>query len=317
MVSSVTRASTAPFLGVALLGMLLFASSAGAAEFFIQTSNVDHAWIVKRLGGDLIETYTPHKGFQEPELTWVDEVFPSWIIRAKRANGYVRYGLYADVWANTLIDASGNPRIKPGAAGYLDPTGDFEILEIPTGPVDRRMGDLHVFGNPHYLLDPANAVPVAKKTAEWLIHLMPKHKAEIEANLKSFLDELAAKMKQWDERAAPLRGKNLVSYHRTWSYLAKRWGIHVVGVIEPKPGIEPTVRDVEVLIAAMKANPAPVIIKVPVYSDKWPKYVADRVGYPVRIRTLGAHVGGAEGINTYFELFDYLIDNLLDLYGLK
>ena len=317
MVSSDTRASTAPFLGLALLGLLLFASSAGAAEFFIQTSNVDHAWIVKRLGGDLIETYTPHKGFQEPELTWVDEVFPSWIIRAKRANGYVRYGLYADVWADTLIDASGNPRIKPGAAGYLDPTGDFEILEIPTGPVDRRMGDLHVFGNPHYLLDPANAVPVAKKTAEWLIRLMPAHKAEIEANLDSFLGELAAKIKQWDERAAPLRGKNLVSYHRTWSYLAKRWGLRVVGVIEPKPGIEPTVRDVEVLIAAMKANPAPVIIKVPVYSDKWPKYVAERAGYPVKIRTLVAHVGGDERVKTYFDLFDYLIDNLLDLYGLQ
>jgi len=316
MVHFLSRLFAAPRLILALFPVLLAAPAAGA-ELFIQTSNVDHAWIAKRIAGDLIETYTPHKGFQEPELTWVDEVFPSWIIRAKRADGYIRYGLYADVWADTLIDASGNRRIKPGQQGSLDPTGGFEILEIPSGPVDRRQGDLHLFGNPHYLLDPANAAPVARKTARWLIALLPSHQAEIEANLQSFLDELDRRMKGWMERAAPLRGKNLAEYHKTWTYFAKRFGLNVVGVIEPKPGIEPTVRDVETLIAAMKANPTPVIIKAPVYSDKWPKYVAEHVGYPVQIRTLGAHVGGADGVNTYFDLFDYLIDNLLDLYGLK
>jgi ABC-type Zn uptake system ZnuABC Zn-binding protein ZnuA len=303
-------------LGALLLGGFLIARAA-AAELFIMTSNVDHAWIAKRIGGDLVETYTPHKGYQEPELTWVDEIFPSWIIRAKRADGYVRYGLYADVWADTLIDASGNPRIKVGGPGYLDPTGGFEILEIPAGPVDRRMGDLHVFGNPHYLLDPANAIPVARKTADWLATLIPDRKATLEANLREFLSELDLKLKAWEIKAAPLRGKNLATYHRTWSYFAKRFGLNVVGVIEPKPGIEPTPRDLETLIAAMKVNPTPVIIKAPVYSDKWPNYVAQRVGYPVKIRTLGAHVGGDKGVETYFDLFDYLIDNLLELYGLQ
>ena len=90
-----------------------------------------------------------------------------------------------------------------------------------------------------------------------------------------------------------------------------------MGVVEPKPGIEPSFQDLDTLINAMKANRTPVIIKAPVYSDKWPKYVAEHLDYPVKIRTLGAHVGAEDGIQTYFDLFDYLIDNLLDLYGLK
>jgi ABC-type Zn uptake system ZnuABC Zn-binding protein ZnuA len=158
---------------------------------------------------------------------------------------------------------------------------------------------------------------VARKIAGRLIALMPEHRAEIEANLQAFLDRLAAKMKEWEARMAPLRGKNIASYHRTWSYFAKRFGLNVVGVIEPKPGIEPSFQDLDTLINAMKANPAPVIIKAPVYSDKWPNYVAERAGYPVKVRTLGAHVGAEEKIKTYFDLFDYTIDNLLDLYGLK
>jgi len=290
---------------------------APAEELFIMTSNTDHAWMAQMLGGELVTTFTPHKGYQEPELTWVDQVFPSWIIRARRARLYVRYGLEADVWAETVIEASGNPRIKAGEPGQLDPTGGIEILEIPTGQVDRRMGDLHVFGNPHYLLDPANAVPVARNIAARLIQLMPEHRSEVQANLDAFLAELDRKMKEWEAKAAPLKGKNLASYHRTWSYFAKRYGIHVVGVIEPKPGIEPTPRDLETLVSAMKANPTPVIIKAPVYSEKWPEYVARQVGYPVQIRTLGAHIGAEENIHTYFDLIDYLIDNLLDLYGLK
>lgn len=301
----------------AALVLALAGRPAAAEKFFIMASNTDHAWMAQMLGGDLVTTYTPHKGYQEPELTWVDQVFPSWIIRARRADLYIRYGLEADVWADTVIEASGNPRIKAGELGQLDPTGGFRILEIPTGPVDRRQGDLHVFGNPHYLLDPANAVPVAKKIAGRMIQLLPEHRAEIEAHLQAFLDKLANKMQEWQAKMEPLRGKNIASYHRTWSYFAQRFGLNVVGVIEPKPGIEPSFQDLDTLITAMKTKHTPVIIEAPVYSDKWPKYVAEHLDYPVKIRTLGAHVGCTDDVKTYFDIFDYIIDNLRDLYGVK
>lgn len=297
------------------LGTALGARPAEAQELFVMTSNTDHAWLAQTIGGDLVETYTPHKGFQEPELTWVDEIFPSWIIRARRADLYIRYGLYADVWADTVIDSAGNPKIRRGEPGYLDPTGGFEVLEIPTGPVDRRMGDLHVYGNPHYLLDPHNAIPVSEKILDALVRLRPDRAEMFQRNHRRFLERLNAKLEEWARRAEPLRGKNLATYHRTWSYFATRYGIDVVGVIEPKPGIEPTPSDLEGLIRAMKTQRTPVLIKAPVYSDEWPDYVAEQLDYPLEIRTLGAHVGGDEGVDSYFDLFDYLIDNLLAAYA--
>ena len=59
-----------------------------------------------------------------------------------------------------------------------------------------------------------------------------------------------------------------------------------------------------------------VLIKAPVYSEKWPEFVVEQLDYEVTILTLGAHVGGDDGVETYFDLFDYLIDKLLEAYGL-
>ena len=309
------RAMGATAMACAVAALWGAGTPAMAADIFIMTSNTDHAYIAKHLGGELVEVYTPHKGYQEPELTWVDEILPSWVIKARRADLYIRYGLYADIWADTVIEASRNHDIFFGAPGYLDPAEGIAVLDVPSGPVDRRLGEVHLFGNPHFLLDPANAAHVARATAKRMTLLWPEHQGVFQGNLDDFLATLERKMKEWEQKAAPLRGKNIATYHRTWSYFTDRYGLNVVGVCEPKPNIEPTPADLRALIFAMKSTPTPVLIKTPVYSDKWPNYVREQLDYPVSIHTLGAHVGGDDGVETYFDLFDYLIDNLLRAYG--
>ena len=79
-------------------------------------SSTDFTSIAKEIGGDRIRVYAPLPGYQEPEL-YIEEVFPSWIIQASRADGYVRIGLFADVWADSLMIDARNPRIDPGAPG--------------------------------------------------------------------------------------------------------------------------------------------------------------------------------------------------------
>ena len=200
----------------------------------------------------------------EPEL-WVEEVFPSWAVKAAQADIYIRIGLFADVWADTLIIDARNPRINPGEPGYVDASQGIEVLEIPTGPIDRSRGEIHLQGNPHYLLDPLNAKIVADNILRALIAVSPQDIAFFQANAADFKRRIDEAMVRWQQLAVPLRGKKLAAYHKTWSYLLRRFDMDAVGCVEPKPGIEPSPQDVRHLADTMVRERVRLIIHEPVY----------------------------------------------------
>jgi zinc/manganese transport system substrate-binding protein len=57
--------------------------------------------------------------------------------------------------------------------GFLDASTAIVPLEVPTGEVDRSMGDIHPEGNPHYLADPLNGLKVAALIRDRLAVLDP------------------------------------------------------------------------------------------------------------------------------------------------
>jgi zinc/manganese transport system substrate-binding protein len=276
-------------------------------------SSTDLVAIAKEIGKERVEGYSPFPGYQEPEL-WVEEVFPSWIIKASRADVYVRIGLFADVWAEALITDARNPRIDLGSPGYVDASQGIQVLEVPTGPVDRAMGEIHIQGNPHYLLDPLNAKTVADNILRALVAISPQDAAFFEANATDFKRRIDAALLRWQRMAAPLRGMKLASYHKTWSYLLQRFGLEAVGYVEPKPGIEPSPQDISNLVNAMVREKARLIIHAPVYHPRLPQAVAQQVqrqlGDPVTVLKLPAHVQGVPEATDYFALFDYLLTAL-------
>ena len=146
-------------------------------------SSTDFTSIAKEIGGDRVRVYAPLPGYQEPEL-YIEEVFPSWIIQASRADGYVRIGLFADVWADSLMIDARNPLIYPGAPGHVDASQGIHVLEIPTGPVDRSRGEIHLQGNPHYLLDPLNGKIVADSILRALVAISPRDTDFFTANCR-------------------------------------------------------------------------------------------------------------------------------------
>ena len=294
-----------------ILGALPFAlpTEAAAKAIQIMASSTDLVAIAQEIGKDRIQAYSPFAGNQEPEL-WVEEVFPSWAMRAARADLYMRIGLFADVWAETLIVDSRNPRILPGERGFVDASEGIEVLEVPTGNVDRSMGEIHVQGNPHYLLDPLNAKVVADNVLRGLIRVSPDDADVFRRNAEDFKARIDRAMERWQEMARALRGKKVVAYHKTWSYLARRFGFEVVGYCEPKPGIEPSPRDLQDLIETMKREKATLIIHAPVYSPRIPEFVAGQIGGKVRM--LPAHVGGVPEAKDYFAFFDYLLRSLVE-----
>ena len=303
-------------LGVLTLALVL-APSGWAQEHdhsaFMVGSSTDFTSIAKEIGGDRVKVYAPLPGYQEPEL-YIEEVFPSWIIQASRADGYTRIGLFADVWADSLMIDARNPRIDPGAPGHVDASQGIQVLEIPTGPVDRSRGEIHLQGNPHYLLDPLNGKIVADSILRALVAIAPQDADFFTANAEDFKRRIDEAMVRWQAMAAPLRGKKLAAYHRTWSYLLKRFGLNIVGYVEPKPGIAPSPLEIRNLVTAMARQNVRLIIHAPVYHPRTPRAVARQViaqiGEPVTVLMLPAHVGGVPEADTYFALFDYILTTL-------
>ena len=305
-------------LGFTAAARMLRPSPAEAQTLRIVTSSTDLASIAKEIGRDRIQTHSFFQGFQEPEL-WVEEVFPSWIVRASRADMLVRIGLFADVWADTVVEGAHNRAIAPGGAGFVDAAEGIEVLEVPVGRVDRSMGEIHVQGNPHYLLDPANARIVADNILRGLIRVSPRDAEFFRTNAHDFARRIDAALPRWEAAARPIRGKKLAAYHRTWSYLARRYGLVIVGYCEPRPGIEPSPANIRQLTDTMAREGARLVIHEPVYSPRIPQAVAREVerltGQPVRVLKLPTHVGGVPEVKDYLGLFDYLLGKLAEALG--
>jgi ABC-type Zn uptake system ZnuABC Zn-binding protein ZnuA len=305
-------------LGAAAAAGLVSPRPAEARTLRVVTSSTDLAWIAGQVGGDRVQALSFFQGHQEPEL-WVEEVFPSWMVRASRAQALVRIGLFADVWMDTVIEGSHNRAIAPGGPGYVDASEGIAVLEAPTGRVDRSLGEIHIQGNPHYLLDPGNVRVVADNILRALVRVSPGDADTFTRNAHDLTSRMDAAIRRWDEAARPLQGRRLAAYHRTWSYLARRYGMVIVGYCEPKPGIEPSPADIHRLTETMVREGARLIVHEPVYGPRIPETVAAEVGRatgtPARVMLLPAHVGGVPAARDYFALIDFLITRLVTVLG--
>lgn len=280
---------------------------AAASRLRVVTSTEDLAAIAREVGGDVVEVEALARGYQDPHFV---EAKPSHLVRLKRADLFVQVGLELEVaWAPPLLQNARNPGILPGRPGFLDVSGGCEILQKPSGPVDRSQGDVHPLGNPHYWTDPENGRAIARSLAGKLSELLPERAGELDANLKRFEEFLDRKMAEWAKLAAPLRGVKVVTYHNSWPNFSKRFGLEVVNFVEPRPGIPPSPSHIRSLIAKMRAERIPLILMETYWDAKIPKKIAQESGAALVV--FPASVGGKPHLHTYFDLFDHNLRELV------
>ena len=276
-------------------------SSAQAKKLNVITATTDLAALAQEVGGDKIDVESIAKGYQDPHFV---EAKPSFLLKLRHADVLVVVGLDLEIgWLPPLITQSGNPKIQPASAGYLDASQFAEILEKPEGPVSRAMGDVHPLGNPHYWLDPENGRRVAKGIAGKLGELDPDDAAYFQQRFQDFDKRLTAAEQNWDAQTQPYRGRKVVTYHKSWPNFAKHFGLDVEGYIEPRPGIPPTPGHTIELIQQMKRDNVKVIMVEPYFDLKTPNNIASATGGKVLVML--PSVGGEKDVTDYFKLFDY------------
>ena len=234
------------------------------------------AELAKAIGGDKVEVQAIASPVQDPHFV---EAKPSYILAASRADVWIEAGMELEVgWAPLILEGSRNARVQKGGPGYVDASSHVQKLGVPPGGFDRSRGDVHPFGNPHFWLDPLNAVPATADITLALSRVDPGNAGYYADRRRAFLQGLDRRMGGWRSRMAPLRSLPVVSYHESWIYLSRRFGLDVLGQLEPKPGIPPSPSHLARLIERMKAADARLILVEPYYETKNPQLVSRETG---------------------------------------
>lgn len=318
-----------------LMFLVTAPSASPAAALKVVATLPDLAGLAREVGGSRVEVSCIAKGSQDPH--YVDPK-PSFMVKLRQADLFLVNGLDLEIgWVPPLLAGAGNPAINVGAAGYVDCSAGVPVLEVPGHELTRADGDIHPFGNPHYLLDPLNGILVARTICEAFKRHDAAGAAAYDANLNAFasklyealfgkdlvenvggtkLDRMARggeldgflksnpelKAGGWLGRMRPLQGQPIVVYHRNYSYFVQRFGIAVAGEVEPKPGIPPSAKHMVEVVAVIKSGNIKVIATQPFFDSRAPDLIASKTG--AKVVTLPSSTDQVAGVGTYLELFD-------------
>ncbi len=279
----------------------------GQDKINILTTTTDLKSIAEFIGGDKVKVDSICKGYQDPHFV---EAKPSFMMKAKNADLFIRIGLELEIgYEELIIDGSRNSKIRIGELGHLDASEGVYLLEVPTtARVDRSMGDVHPMGNPHYWLDPLNAKIIASNIAERLARLSPQDTQYFKNNLSEFNRKIDKKLAEWKEKLASFKGKEIAIYHRSWPYFMNRFDLNVACELEPKPGIPPSPGHLRKVIEIIKQKNVKVILTEVFYDEKPAHFVAEQTGSKAVI--VPNSVGGIKEAKDYFSLIDTIVDKL-------
>jgi zinc/manganese transport system substrate-binding protein len=172
------------------------------------------------------------------------------------------------------------------------------------------MGDVHPLGNPHYWLDPENGKVIARTVAAKLSAFRPNDKAYFDQRLAEFTSRLTEAQKRWMSMMAPYKGVKVVTYHRSYTNFADRFGLDVIGYVEPRPGIPPTPQHTLDLVNEMQRQNVKIVLVEPYFDLKTPNAIGRQTGAQVLV--LPPSVGGSKEVPDYFKLFDYDVTLLVN-----
>ncbi len=292
---------------ISIFTSLLIISNLQAGTIKIVTTTMDLRSIAEMVGGNKVSVQSIATGYQNPHFV---DPKPSYIISLSNADLFVTVGLDLETgWSPQLLSSSRNAKIQKGSPGYVDASEGVGLLQVPSS-LNRGEGDIHIYGNPHYWLDPLNGKVIARNIAEGLERVDPANKAYYEANLSAFFGKVDAKLKELEAKMAPYKGTKIIAYHNEWVYFERRFGLVIVDFMEPKPGIPPSPSQLVKVIREVKADKIKVIISSPYFTTSSSEVVSKETG--VKVLSLATSAGAFPTVKNYFDVFDYDIEQLVN-----
>ncbi|HSH30854.1 MAG TPA: zinc ABC transporter substrate-binding protein [Thiohalobacter sp.] len=287
--------------------ILLLTSGPLRAADAVQVFACEPEWaaLAQEIGGKAVKVFAATHARQDPHYI---RARPSLIAAMRRADLLICSGGGLEVgWLPVLLQKAGNPAVAVGAPGHLLAAAVVELRDVPEH-LDRSQGDVHPEGNPHLHLDPHNIDRVAGVLAERLQGIDPDRARHYQSRLEDFRQRWDAAIDGWEKRGIRLQGLPVIVHHQAWVYLIDWLGLHEVAALEPRPGIPPTASHLERLLQRVREEGAAAILRTPYTSPEAADWLSARTGLPVRV--LPYTVGGTDGVNDLFALFEQTLVQL-------
>ena len=329
------------------LGLAMLPPAPGLAQDQVRVvaSLPTYGAIAREIVGDRGEVKSIARGDENPHFV---RPKPSYVVMLKEADVFVTTGLDLELWVPTLLDKANNRKIKEGGPGYVTAYTNVRLLDVPAA-ASREAGDIHIYGNPHIHTDPINAIVVSRNILVGLERASPENaeyfaerqrEFELRVLVALFGDELLELLGRqtlfelansdgwwkflstneydgrpltdyvggWLAAAAAFRGREMVCYHMLWAYFTQRFQVACSVFVESKPGIPPSPRHVEEVLDIMNARDIPAVLAANFWDARKVRNIAERG--KAEVVFVPEHVGGEEGIDTYFELVDAWVARL-------
>ena len=336
------RSLARPLAALTVLACLLASASLAAEPLRVCATVPELGSLAEEVGGAEVAVTVFTKGTESPHFTVPK---PSFIKALNACHAYVQIGLELEIgWAPALLQSARNNAIVRGGTGFIDASEVISALGVPSGQIDRSMGDVHPGGNPHYLLDPLNGLRVAALLRDRFTALRPEAEQHFAARYADFRQRLgaalvgealsrkydfeklallaehgrlvdfldsqgdAALLGGWLAALRPQAGTKVVAEHDAWAYFAARFGLQVIAFLEPVPGLPPTTSHLGAVIEKMRAEHIGVVLTIAYYDPRYARFVTEKTG--AAVVPFAHQVGARPGTGDYLSMMDYNVSQL-------
>jgi zinc/manganese transport system substrate-binding protein len=320
-------------------------SGTPAPQLKVVASLPTYGAIAREIVGDRATVTAIAEGDEDPHFV---QPKPSFVALLRDADLFVTTGLDLELWVPALLDRAGNRKVQEEGPGYVAAYRGIALLEVPTSlsrsagdiHVD---GNPHIHTDPlNAIIIARNILAGLKRVAPSEAPAFTQREQDFEKRileatmgaelvqiltpataftllqsdkLSDFLARqeyqgkpLAERLGGWLEEARVLRGKEMACYHKEWAYFSRRYQVACVTYIEAKPGIPPTPRHVQEVIALMRERKIPALFAANYFSRSQIQQVAQKTGAQAVI--VPENTDGAPGVATYFDLMNTWISSL-------
>lgn len=256
---------------------VLLLSSLAHSKIQVVTTLPDIAEIASKVGGNSVSVESLLNGNEDPHYA---ESRPSYILKLRKADLVCFVGMELEsAWLLKSLERSGNKKAQDGIS-RCDLGKKIEALDIPTGVVNRSLGDVHAHGNPHYLLSPKRIQVVANAIAQELSQIAPDKKETFEKNAADFNKSIQT---LYESLQKDIKAAVVMEYHKEFTYFFNDYGLKSWGSLEEKPGMPPSSKRIADVAIKAKADGVKVLLATPSSPHKVLERFTELSGIPVAI----------------------------------
>ncbi len=217
---------------------------------------------------------------------------PDVIAALRDADVLVENGADLESWLDATIRNAGNPRLR-----------------IVVGTAGLPVRD----GNPHLWMDPVYARAYVAKIRAALIAADAAHAATYRASAAAYDAELAALASRTRAKIAtiPPARRTMIVFHNAFDYYARRFGLRIIGAIEPTAGAEPNPAHVSELVRLARSEHVPAVFAEHEYSDKLARTLAASAGGLTVAFLYDDSLGTDAAVSTYVGMIDADTDTIV------